>query len=170
MIDTFFEFRFRIIIICFALQLSYKHRSEPQSAAAKEILLAPGPNTFCVEKFGQYDIVVSGCHTYDNSALRSSFSTGETAPIVINAIKHKSGLRILSDVRNAFQIAVDQNGQRTTYALTEEREKVNGQFAYRFDFDLRPDERILVTPESDVMLFGPASKELVGTQDCVEVC
>lgn len=76
----------------------------------------------------------------------------------------------MSDVRSTFKIAVDQNGQRSTFALTEETNKVNGQFAYRYDFDLRPDEQILVTPESDVMLFGPTSKELIGAQDCVEVC
>lgn len=78
-------------------------------------------------------------------------------------------MRILSDIRNTFNIAVEQNGQRNIYNLAEESTKFNGQFAYRYDFDLRPSEKILVTPESDIMLFGPASTEILGAQDCVEV-
>lgn len=131
--------------------------------------MAPGINSFCVDKFGQYDISVSGCHTYDSTSLRPSFSTGETAAITINAIKHKNGVRILSDIRNAFQIAVEQNGNANIYNVAEEPNKFNGQFAYRYDFDLRPNERILVTPESDVMLFGPDKSEILGAPDCVEV-
>lgn len=131
--------------------------------------MAPGINSFCVDKFGQYDLAVSGCHVYDPNSFRSSFSTGETAPIAINAIKHRNGVRILSDERSNFKIVVQQNSRKDNYVVTEEPNKVNGQFAYRYDFDLRTEEQILVTPESDVMLFDPESKEIVGANDCVEV-
>lgn len=153
----------------FSPQLNYKHRSEAQTARGKDILLAPGVNAFCVEKFGQYDISLTGCHTYDPQTFRPSFSTGETSPIIINAIKHKNGVRIVSDIRAPFKISVEQNGRKDTYNLVEEANKVDGQFSYRHDFDLRPEEKILVTPESEVMLFSPASTEILGAQDCVEV-
>lgn len=153
-------------------QMTYKlHSTQPQqpAAASKDILLAPGLSSFCVDQFGQYDLTFTGCHTYEANAHRS-FHTGDEIPVAINAIKHRNGIRILSNVKSAFKVLVEQGGAKRYITPLEEPQKVNGQFSYRYDFDLKHNERLTLTPESEVVLFNPAKAELVGADDCVEVC
>lgn len=151
--------------------MTYKfHATQPQqpTVAGKDILLAPGLSSFCVDQFGQYDLTFAGCHTYDTNALRS-FQTGDELPLAINAIKHRNGIRILSDVRSVFKVAVEGGGAKQYITPLEDSQKINGKFSYRHDFDLKPNERLSLTPESEVMLFTPAKTEIIGADDCVEV-
>lgn len=151
--------------------MSYQfHTTQPQQAAppALHILLAPGLSSFCVDKFGQYDVTFTGCHTYETDTPRS-FHTGDEIPLAINAIKHSNSIRILSDVRSTFKVLVEQGGAKRYISPTEEDQKINGQFSYRYRFDLRSNERLTLTPESEIVLFSPAKAELIGADDCVEV-
>lgn len=144
-------------------------KSEKSTATNKEIFLAPGINSFCVDKFGTYDLTFSGCHTYD-AATPKSFKTGDEKPVTVNAAKHRNGVRILSNVKSAFKVLIEvENGQTSHITFTEEPTKVNGQFAYRHDFDLEPYVKLTVTPQSDTVLFTPKSTEIFGANDCVEV-
>lgn len=151
--------------------MTYKfHTTQPQQASAPlNVLLAPGLSSFCVDKFGQYDVTFDGCHSYEADAPRS-FQTGDEIPLAITAIKHSNGIRIVSNIKSTFRVLVEQGGAKRYITPTEEEQKVNGQFSYRIRFDLRPNERLTLTPESEVVLFTPAKAELIGADDCVEVC
>lgn len=150
--------------------MSYALRSaKPSESTSKEIFLAPGINSFCVDKFGYYDLSFSGCHTYD-STTSQSFKTGEEKPVAVNAAKHRNGVRILSDIKSTFKVLVElEHGEKNVIAFTEESAKVNGKFAYRHDFDLQPSAKLLLKPQSETVLFTPESKEIYGANDCVEV-
>lgn len=154
--------------------MGYTFRSSAAKSgesASKEILLAPGINSFCVDKFGYYDLTYSGCHTYDSTTPKS-FKTGdEKLAVTVNAVKHRNGVRILSDIKSTFKVLVEsaENGEKNVITFTEESIKVNGKFAYRHDFDLKPASKLILTPQSDTVLFAPQSKELYGANDCVEV-
>lgn len=151
-------------------QMNYKLRtSKPQQSIGKDILLAPGLNSFCVDQFGHYDLAFSGCHTYDSNDAHNSFRTGDERPVEITAIKHRNGVRILSDVKSSLKLIAEQNGERKYVTLVEEVNKVNGQFAYRYEFDLKSNEKLSLTPESDILLFTPATTDIFGANDCVEV-
>lgn len=150
--------------------MNYEFRSsQPGESISKEILLAPGINSFCVDKFGQYDLSFASCHTYDANTPKS-FQTGVERPVSINAVKHRNGIRILSDIKTSFKVLVEpQNGESRLIAFAEEANKVKNQFAYRYDFDLEQSEKLTITPKSDIVLFTPQSKEIYGGNDCVEV-
>lgn len=150
--------------------MSYVLRStNAQESVSKEIFLAPGINSFCVDKFGHYDLSFSGCHTYDSATPRS-FKTGDDKPVSVTAAKHRNGVRILSDIKSSFKVLVEsENGEKNVITFMEETTKVNGKFAYRHDFDLQPSSKLIITPQSDTVLFTPQSKELQGASDCVEV-
>lgn len=150
--------------------MNYKLRKDSvNNLKPKEIFLAPGINSFCVDKFGYYDIKFSGCHSYDESTP-SSFKTGADNNVNVRAVKHRNGIRILSDIKSKFIVFVeDENGEKSFIEFIEESTKVNGKHAYRFDFDLKPLSKIILTPKSDTVLFDPESKAIFGANDCTEV-
>lgn len=150
--------------------MAYVFRSsKPEESTAKEIFLAPGINSFCVDRFGYYDLSFSGCHSYDSTTPKS-FKTGEEKPVTVNAVKHRNGVRILSDIKSAFKVLVEsETGDKNVVTFTEESTKISGKFAYRYDFDLQVAAKLTLTPQSDTILFTPKSKEIYGASDCVEV-
>lgn len=150
--------------------MSYKFRAtKTDKQASKEIFLSPGINSFCVDKFGTYDISFEGCHTYDSTSP-ISFKTGDGNSIAVKAIKHRNGVRILADTKSTFKVLIENEKKEKNYVnFKEEPTKVNGYFAYRQDFDLKPYEKLIISPQSDTDLFSPASKEVSGANDCVEV-
>lgn len=148
--------------------MSYAFRSAGESNS-KEIFLAPGINSFCVDKFGHYDLSFSGCHTYDASTPKS-FKTGEERPVSVNAVKHRNGVRILTDIKSIYKVLVEtENGEKNVIVFEEDATKINGKFAYRHDFDLKPLAKLIVTPQSDTVLFSPQTQDIFGSNDCVEV-
>lgn len=150
--------------------MTYVFRStKPEESASKEIFLAPGINSFCVDRFGYYDLSFSGCHSYDSTTPKS-FKTGEEKPVAVNAVKHRNGVRILSDIKSTFKVLVEsETGEKNVITFTEESTKITGKFAYRNDFDLQPSAKLTLVPQSDTILFTPQSKEIYGANDCVEV-
>lgn len=131
--------------------------------------LNTGVNTFCVTKGGDYDIKLSGCHSYDPQSTPKSFTTRSTAPIAINAYKHRNGIRILSEGKTNYKISVESNGKFEAIVPVEETNKVDGYFSYKYHFNLKNGEVIKLTPKSDRMLFKPEVKEITGGNDCVDV-
>lgn len=144
--------------------------SPPTAPHAQDVALVPGLNTICTKAFGTYDVRFIGCHTYDNAELPRSIHIADHAPITVNAIKHRTGVRILSDVADgsAFRLRAEGKDWAENVALVPEKTKQDGLFAYRYDFELRPDERVTLVPRSDVMLFEPERAELLGEHDCVD--
>lgn len=148
--------------------MSYKLNAANQSDQAEEIQLVTGLNQFCVTKFGQYMINFIGCHSYDSN-VPPFMHTNDIQPTVVNAIKHKNGVRLLSDINANYKFTVERGNKVETVELAADQQKVDGLFVYRHDFDLLLDERIVVTPKNDVMLFKPEKREIFGSSDCVEV-
>lgn len=150
--------------------MTYTFRtSKAEKLTSKSLNLAPGVNSFCVDRFGHYDLLFSGCHTYDTSTPKS-FKTGEEKPVAVNAVKHRNGVRILSNIKSSFKVLVElEDSGKNEIVFTEEPTKVNGMTAYRYDFDLKPSAQLTVTPQSDTVLFNPVSKQIFGANDCVEV-
>lgn len=149
-------------------QMSYRLRSKTPNAAAGEIILTAGLNSFCVDRYGVYDLTFTSCHTYDASAS-NSFRTGDETPLNIKALKHRNGVQIFSDIRSSFVALIERNGEKQHISFAEGTQTTDGKFSYRYDFDLKHGERVVVTPESDIVLFTPASAQLIGADDCVEV-
>lgn len=131
--------------------------------------LTTGLNTFCAKKFGQYEVKFIGCHTYDDRDLPSVINIADHLPITVNAIKHRTGVRIVSPMQTSFKLHIAGKDIEETVSPTLESSKVNGLFAYRYDFDLKPEEKVTLSPLSSVMLFQPERAEIIGAHDCVDV-
>lgn len=112
---------------------------------------------------------MSGCHSYSEHDLPTYFHTTETTPIVFNAIQHKNGVRILSEVPSAHKLLVEGLRIKEQVQLVAEEGKVDGFYAYRYDFNLHPEERVTLKPISETMLFNPVVTKIVGATDCVDV-
>lgn len=138
-------------------------------AVVEEIALTAGLNTFCAKKFGQYKVEFVGCHTYDDRDLPNIINIADHAPVTVNAIKHRTGIRVVSPLQTPFKLHIEGKDTDETVSLTAEYTKVNGLFAYRYDFDLKPEEKITLSPLSSVMLFQPERTEILGSHDCVDV-
>lgn len=149
--------------------MKYSHSSKTSSESFK---LLAGVNTFCVPKFGSYSIKLEGCHLYDEDNLPSTFDTSNTNPLIINAQAHKVGVRVLSPDSSveSLQLSVESAslGKQLVTPIAESH-KVDGKYAYRFETHLKPDEVLHITPKSDILLFEPSTKEIVGTNDCIDV-
>lgn len=147
--------------------------SEPK-APVETLKILSGVNTFCVSKYGSYDFKLEGCHIYDNS-LPSKFITPEPEQLqtlIINAIAHKTGVRVLSTEPNAnsLKLAVETEAAgKQIITPVAESHKVDGKYAYRYETYLKPDETLHITPLSDVLLFAPQHQQVVGSSDCVDI-
>ncbi|KAM7342613.1 BOS complex subunit NOMO1 [Cochliomyia hominivorax] len=150
--------------------MKYSHSSAGGNYESFKLLA--GVNTFCVPKFGTYNIKLEGCHLYNEEELPSSFDTSNTNPIIVNANAHKVGVRVLipdsSEDSLKFLIESELLGKKLVTPVAESH-KVDGKYAYRFDIHLKPDEVLRITPKSDILLFEPFTKEIVGSNDCVDV-
>lgn len=142
----------------------------PSAANKHDLTLTPGLNTICVQSVGVYTIQVDGCHQYDTNELPRSINIAENAPITVNAIKHRTGIRVLSAVNvDRFELHAESKDWTETIELVKLPEKdVSGKFVYRHEFELKPEERVTLVPRSGEMLFAPERKEIVGQHDCVE--
>ncbi|XP_023031722.1 nodal modulator 3 [Drosophila willistoni] len=156
--------------------MRYTHVTGPSQPkpATETLKILSGVNTFCVSKYGSYDFKLEGCHLYDDS-LPSKFITPEPEQLqtlIINAIAHKTGLRVLSSEPNAdsLKLVVESESLgKQTITPTAEAHKVDGKYAYRYDAYLKPEEVLDVTPLSDVLLFAPQHQQIVGASDCVDI-
>nr|NP_610551.1 uncharacterized protein Dmel_CG1371 [Drosophila melanogaster]AAF58849.1 uncharacterized protein Dmel_CG1371 [Drosophila melanogaster]AOQ13933.1 CG1371-PA [synthetic construct] len=156
--------------------MKYTHVTGPSEpkAPTESLKIASGVNTFCVKKYGSYDFKLEGCHTYDES-LPSKFITPEPdqlQTLIINAVAHKTGVRVLSTEPTADSIKLvlesESLGQEVITPVAESH-KVDGKFAYRYDTYLKPEQVLRITPVSDVLLFAPQQHEIVGSSDCVDI-
>ncbi|EDW32208.1 GL10556 [Drosophila persimilis] len=156
--------------------MRYTHVTGPTEAKApsETLKILSGVNTFCVSKYGSYDFKLEGCHTYDES-LPSKFITPEPEQLqtlIINAVAHKTGIRVLSTEPTADSIKLLLESEKLgkeTITPTAESHKVDGKYAYRYDTYLKPEEVLHITPVSDVMLFAPQHQDIVGGSDCVDI-
>lgn len=155
------------IISSHTTNLKYQLRSE--NLLTKEMKLSVGQNTFCVGKSGVYDISLTGCHYYDAQSTVKSFTTNSPAPITITALKHRTGVRILSEEQTNYKINVQIGEKKETITPIEETNKVDGYFSYKHYFNLKADDLVKMLPKSDFMLFKPEYKEIIGGNDCVDV-
>ncbi|XP_034104568.1 nodal modulator 3 [Drosophila albomicans] len=147
--------------------------SEPKSPT-ESLKILSGVNTFCVSKYGSYDFKLEGCHIYDDT-LPSKFITPEPEQLqtlIVNAIAHKTGVRVLSTEPNAdslrLAVETEANGRQIITPIAESH-KVDGKYAYRYDTYLKPDEIMNIAPISDVLLFAPQHQQVVGGSDCVDI-
>ncbi|EDW02305.1 GH19965 [Drosophila grimshawi] len=151
----------------------YTGASEPK-APIETLKILSGVNTFCVSKYGSYDFKLEGCHLYDDS-LPSKFITPEPdqlQTLIVNAIAHKMGVRVLSTEPNAdsIRLAIESDALgKQIITPTAESHKVDGKYAYRYETYLKPDEVLTVKPMSDVLLFAPKYQDVVGGSDCVDI-
>jgi hypothetical protein len=111
---------------------------------------------------------VSGCHTFEEDT--KVLSTKSTSPIHVTAIKHKNGIRILSEINQEFSIEVQyEDESKEVLKPIGQKERVDGYAAYNLNLNLRNGEAVKLTPKSEQMLFKPSSTEIKGASDCVDV-
>lgn len=88
----------------------------------------------------------------------------------MNAVKHRNGIRILSEISQKFTIDAEfEDGTKNVLRPVEQREKVDGYVAYDIAMDLKAGERVKLAPNSEQMLFKPEQTEVKGASDCVDV-
>lgn len=122
----------------------------------------------CVPNAGTYDLKVSGCHTFDEDT--KVLSTKNSSPVNINAVKHRNGIRILSEIDQVFTIDAEfEDGVKKVLKPVKQSDKVDGYVAYNINLDLKSGERIKLSPNSEQMLFKPDQTEWKGATDCLEV-
>lgn len=111
---------------------------------------------------------VSGCHTFEEDT--KVLSTKSTSPVHVTAIKHRNGIRILSEIKQQFTIEVQyEDESKEVLKLIEQTERVDGYAAYNLNLNLKSGEAVKLTPKSEQMLFKPSTTEIKGASDCVEV-
>lgn len=148
-----------------------------EAVVSNEIELTKGVNKFCVPRMGVYNLEVKGCHLYDSKYLPKSFNTMDKSKANINleAIAHEVGIKILTTelLPNSshlkLQLESSRVDKRIVTPIVENKEKINGKFVYSFRTHLTPMEKMQITPLSDLLLFEPVTKEIIGINDCVEV-
>lgn len=119
-------------------------------------------------KAGTYDLKVSGCHKFEEDS--KTLSTKSSSAVHVTAVKHKNGIRILSEISQKFSIdAQFEDGTKSVLKPVEQKEKVDGYVAYNINLDLKAGERVKLAPKSEQMLFKPDETELKGATDCVDV-
>lgn len=122
----------------------------------------------CVPRAGTYDLKVSGCHTFEEES--KVLTTKSSTPVHINAVKHRNGVRILSEIAQQFTIETEfEDGTKKILKPTQQAEKVDGYVAYKIHLDLKSGEFVKLSPKSEQMLFKPAKTEWKGASDCIEV-
>lgn len=145
-----------------------RRSGEGKVVEKNNIELKSGANNLCVPVAGNYDMKVSGCHIYEESS--KTLSTMNTSPIYINAVKHRNGIRILSEIAQAFTIDAEfEDGSKQLLKPVKQADKVDGYVAYNINLDLASGERIKLAPHSEQMLFKPDNTEILGASDCVDV-
>ncbi|XP_055839331.1 BOS complex subunit NOMO1 [Episyrphus balteatus] len=129
-----------------------------------------GVNTFCVPKAGEYSIKLESCHLYE-STLPKTFNTYDKNPVMFTAVAHKIGVRVLSSEQNidSLQLLIESKSGKEQVTLTSEGHKVDNYHSFRYDTYLKPEEAITIKPQSNIMLFKPVAKELVGGNDCIDI-
>lgn len=111
---------------------------------------------------------VSGCHTFEEDS--KVLSTKSTSPVHVTAIKHKNGIRILSEMNQPFTIEVQyEDESKEVVKPVAQSERVDGYAAYNLNLNLRSGEAVKLTPKSEQMLFKPSSTQVKGATDCVDV-
>uniref|UniRef100_A0A034WVQ7 Nodal modulator 1 n=8 Tax=Bactrocera TaxID=47832 RepID=A0A034WVQ7_BACDO len=144
---------------------------QQQQLSVDTLKLLTGVNTFCVPIFGTYKFKLDGCHLYDDN-LPKTFNTADKKPVIITAIAHKIGVRILSSDANidSLRLIVESKtlGKNVITPFAETH-KIDGKYSFRYDTHLQPQEKIHITPQSNLLLFSPQTKELIGSHDCVDI-
>lgn len=134
----------------------------------KDIDLSAGVNELCVPKSGSYDLKVSGCHKFEEDT--KVLTTKNASPVHINAIQHKNGLMILSEIAQDFTIEAEyEDGSTKILKPGQQKEKVDGYVAYHVNLDLKAGEKVKLVPKSEQMLFKPDQTQFVGAVDCVDI-
>ncbi|CRK90119.1 CLUMA_CG003837, isoform A [Clunio marinus] len=150
---------------------SYKLRTESKDEKVvekKDFPLTSGANVFCVSTPGIYDLKVSGCHVFEEDT--KVLTTKESSPVYINALKHRNGIRILSEMNQQFTIEAEfEDGTKKLLKPVEQKERVDGYVAYIVNIDLKSGEKVKLIPKSEQMLFKPDQTEWKGATDCVDV-
>lgn len=144
-------------------------RSGDEKAVEKsDIQLSSGANVLCVPRAGTYDLKVTGCHTFEEDV--KVLTTKNASPVYINAVKHRNGIRILSEIAQQFSIDTEfEDGSKKVLKPVEQAERVDGYVAYNTNLNLRSGERVKLAPKSEQMLFKPDQTEWKGATDCLDV-
>lgn len=133
-----------------------------------DIQLSSGANVLCVPKAGTYDLKVTGCHRFEEDT--KVLSTKSTSPVHITAVKHRNGIRILSEINQQFTIDAEfDDGTKKVLKPVEQKEKVDGYVAYNINLDLKSGEPVKLSPKSEQMLFKPEQTLWKGATDCLNV-
>lgn len=70
---------------------------------------------------------------------------------------------ILSETHRNYVLNVEfEDGSKQTITAIEEQNKVDGYFSYYYNFQLKPDEKLKIYPQSEEMLFKPDYAEFSG--------
>lgn len=73
----------------------------------------------------------------------------------------------MSEIYQKYTIDVEYNdGTKEVLKPVEQKEKEDGYVSYKLELDLKPDEKVKLTPKNEQMLFKPSFTELKGAGDC----
>lgn len=151
--------------------MHYGFTAEEELKSTMNVMkIMSGVNTLCVSKAGEYSIKLESCHLYE-STLPKTFNTYDKNPVMFTAVAHKIGVRVLSTEQNidSLQLLIESKSGIKKVTLVSESHKVDNYHSFRYDTFLKPEETIIIKPQSNIMLFKPNTKELVGGNECIDI-
>ncbi|XP_039451273.1 nodal modulator 3-like [Culex pipiens pallens] len=158
------------IVSSHSTKMTYKLQEGVENPKSEDLTLNSGMNTFCVKQAGKYAITLTGCHRYADSTPKF-FTTDDATPLSIVASKHRTTVKILAEEKSTYKTLVTSVGEADvqTIEFQPTNERHDSKHIYQHDFFLTQDEKITISPQSDIMLFAPTTLEVIGGSDCSEV-
>lgn len=122
-----------------------------------------GRTTHCLEKTGNYQFKLKGCHVYENDVI-SYDTSSQNNEIFLSAIKHNHRIAVdAPEGVNDITMTVNYGGVKTKQGPL----KYIGGF-YVLDVTLSPGDSVVLIPYSEILYFNPPITSYVGEDDCVE--
>merc|ERR1739838_19837 len=127
---------------------------------------------FCLTKVGEYNLVPKSCHKFKNSD-KLVFNTDTPKPVLLTAVAHQVRLQLVTADHEAAPskilatVAAGQSGEEIEkeFILTEGRSQP-GELMYELIHYVKGDnETLLVTPQSDQLLFEPTKAVVVTSSE-----
>lgn len=128
-----------------------------------EKIVKKGRTTHCLEKAGNYEFKLNGCHVYENDIILYNTSS-QNNEVFLSAIKHNHRIAIDAPENiNDIIMTVNYGGVKTKEGPLKYVDKF-----YVLDITLSPNDNVVLVPYSEILYFQPPITSFVGEEDCVE--
>lgn len=125
--------------------------------------LTKGKNQLCLAEPGNYILEVKSCHMFKQQ--RIVYNTSNPQDIVLQAFAHMTTTRITSTHTDPhMRFIIKSKTRDKEFKMTpelEQKEDKSENFNYVIRYQARENEKLIMTPVSDILLFEPESVMVV---------